>query len=579
MRIAAIDKDRCMPQKCQQECVKVCPINREGEKCCWIEGKAKINEALCVGCGLCVKKCPFSAITVVNTPEQLKEEPLYRFGENGFMLFRLPFPISGEVTGIIGENGIGKSTAMKILSGEVPIQANLFKMFRGTELQQYLEAMKEKKIKVMRKPQNIDSFTSYKMTVDEIVDKADERGIKKDVVKILELENALEKHLNELSGGELQRVIIACASLKQADVYYFDEPTSYLDVYQRMRLAHLFHNLLQSKAPNLTRPAIMIVDHDLAFLDAVADKIHIFYGVPGAYGIVSKPYGVRVGINMFLDGFIKEDNVRIRAEPINFLSTRASSTTAPEVLVSWVNIVKKYPGFELYVKSGNLLKGEVLGIFGANTLGKTTFAKILAGIEKQDNGEVIKQAKISYKPQYISIEMHGSVRDLLATCADIYSEEWRNTIALPLKLEPLYECDIEKLSGGELQRVAIAAALSRPANVYLFDEPSAFLDVEQRILVAKLIRRICESEEKSALIIDHDLLFLSYISDRAMVFRGESGKWGCAEQMNLKEGFNVFLKDVGITFRRDPQTGRPRANKPGSQLDMEQKQSGNYFYL
>lgn len=161
---------------------------------------------------------------------------------------------------------------------------------------------------------------------------------------------------------------------------------------------------------------------------------------------------------------------------------------------------------------------------------------------------------------------------------DIETENYKAEVMRPLELDKLLERQVKNLSGGELQRVAIAVALSREADVYLLDEPSAFLDVEIRLSLASMIRRIVEKRGCSAMIVDHDLLFLSQISDRGMVFLGKPGKEGYAEEPTKVEGaFNSFLRRVGVTFRKDPQTGRPRANKLGSKLDREQKDKGKYF--
>ena len=141
------------------------------------------------------------------------------------------------------------------------------------------------------------------------------------------------------------------------------------------------------------------------------------------------------------------------------------------------------------------------------------------------------------------------------------------------------EMEVKNISGGQLQRVAIALCLSKKADFYLLDEPSAFLDSEQRLITAKVIRKFCELKECSAMVIDHDLLFLSYLSDRAMVFSGKPSLKGEGEQMELQKGFNKFLKEVDVTFRQDANTKRPRANKPGSQKDQEQKKKGKYFFI
>ncbi|MEM7821286.1 MAG: ribosome biogenesis/translation initiation ATPase RLI [Candidatus Aenigmatarchaeota archaeon] len=585
-RIAVIDRELCKPKKCQLVCRKVCPKVRAGEDCIYFNEDKNlvfIDEGICIGCGLCVRACErsgFKAITIVNLPEQLREKPVHRFGINGFVLYRLPFPIIDKIVGIIGANGTGKTTALRILSGEIEPNlgeakadfSEVFSMFRGTELQSYLERIRDKEIKISYKPQRVDLIPKfYDEKISKLLERADERKILNELIEIFNFKSVLDKKTSEVSGGELQRVAIASCLAKDADFYYIDEPTSFLDVFQRLIIAKTIREYCKGKA-------VMVVDHDLAALDFLADRIHIFYGMPGVYGVVSKPYSVRVGINTFLDGYIKEDNVRIRSEPITFFMGLREKGTSSEILVSFKNLKKRFEGFELEVKEGEIRKKEVLAVLGANALGKTTFARILAGEIRADEAEIKDKIKISYKPQYIQTGFKGNVKELLSSVEKI-TEEYKREIIRPLGLEKILEKNVQELSGGELQRVAIALCLSQQADLYLLDEPSAFNDVEQRISLAKLINKIVDIKEKSALVIDHDLLFLSQVGNRAMVFLGKSGERGFVDGVtSVKNAFNKFLSTVGITFRRDPQTGRPRANKLDSKLDREQKESGDYFY-
>ena len=605
MRVAVVDRNLCRPDKCQHECMNVCPINRAGENCIWISErtdgmKAAISEELCIDCSLCIKACPFGAIEIVHTPAQLEEKPVHRFGENLFELFRLPFPKKGEIVGMLGPNGTGKTTAIKILSGEVKANMgdysgagvsarDLIKIFRGTELQIYLQLLEKGGVKTVVKPQKIEILSQVEDTVEEVLKKHDERKIFSEIVEKLQLGKILKRKLSQLSGGELQRTAIAIAVSRKADFYFIDEPSNYLDVYQRLNAAKIIRELAATAA-------VLVVEHDLATLDFLADRIHVMYGVPGVYGIVSSAYGTRIGVNAFLDGYLKAENMKIRNEPIDFSTAKQASSKKREIFLEWESMEKTLGGFKLFMGAGSLYKGEVVGIFGANGLGKTTFARLLAGEIKSDAGAITKSAKISYKPQYIPADFDGTVSEFLSSAANIhadrqnlkdsassqnstnFADNYKTNILRPLGLERLLEHNLKDLSGGEIQRVAIALCLSKEAEIYLLDEPSAFLDAEQRLAAARTIRKFCEQKECSALVIDHDLLFLNLPSDRAIIFSGESAIKGSAEEMELQAGFNKFLKDVDITFRRDPQSLRPRANKPGSQKDLEQKAAGKYFY-
>jgi ATP-binding cassette subfamily E protein 1 len=581
MRIAVIDREKCKPEKCGFTCGKVCPKNRMGEKCITLEEHVEIDEGLCIGCGICVKKCPFEAIQIVNTPEALEESPIHRFGKNGFVLFRLPFPVEGEVVGLLGKNGLGKTTALKILAGQLKPNfgeetsenwlEKLEKIFRGTELQKYLEKLEKGEVKTVTKPQQIDFLASLDSSAKELFEN-DELGKKEELIEMLQLREFLEKPLSKLSGGELQRVAIAIACMRKADLYLFDEPSSYLDVSQRLNVAKAIREVAKNAS-------VIVVEHDLATLDLVADKIHVFYGVPGAFGIVSKPYSTKNGINAFLEGYIKEDNVRIH-EPIKFVKV-ARAEAQKETMVKFSELKKSYDSFSLWVEGGEIRKGEILGMFGQNGLGKTTFAKILAGIEKAYRGEIEKTVKISYKPQYLQ-EKFKELRDftveqVLSKLTNVHSETFRKTFLRPLELEHLLQNTISSLSGGELQRLAIAICLSQEAELYLLDEPSAFLDVTQRMNLIKLLQRFSEEREVAIAIIDHDLVLLNVLCERCLLFRGIPSKEGKAKFYSVEEGLNEFLKDLDITFRKDAETGRPRANKPGSQKDEEQKKMGKYF--
>ncbi|MCW4016010.1 MAG: ribosome biogenesis/translation initiation ATPase RLI [Candidatus Bathyarchaeota archaeon] len=591
VRIAVLDEDRCESKRCGRVCYRFCPPVRNKIEAIVFEGeKPQIVESLCVGCGICVRKCPFKAISIVNLADELEEDCSHRFGPNTFKLFRLPTPSPGVVLGLLGQNGIGKSTALQILSGEIkpnlgeydspPDWEQLIQHFRGSTLQDYFQKLSEGNMKVVHKPQYVDRISRVVSgKVGELLEKVDERNKLSQLVEQLQLKTIWNRNLKVLSGGELQRVAVAASICREADVYLFDEPSSYLDVKQRLQVAKAIRSLKDDGK------TVIAAEHDLAILDYLSDQICVFYGTPGVYGVVSHVHGVRVGINIYLEGYIPDENVRFRNEPITFhVKPPVAGLTSGESLLQWSEISKSFGDFEFKAMPGQVNRGEVVGIFGPNGIGKTTFVKLIAGLEEADSGKTSKvdDLKVSYKPQYISPQYNGTVEELLKETADkeFGTSLYHSQILQPLKMPILLDRDINELSGGELQRVAIAACLSRDAELYLLDEPSAYLDVEDRLSAVRTIRKVIENRKVTAFVVEHDVVAQDFIADRLMIFSGKPGVSGFAHQpTNLRDGMNSFLKDMNVTFRRDPQTKRPRVNKEESRLDRQQKDMGEYYYM
>ena len=581
MRIAVINRDRCQPKKCVRECEYFCPPVRTGdETITFPDGKPQITENLCVGCGICVRKCPFGAITIINHPDEL-ENPTHRYGENGFALYGLPVPAVGKVTGLLGPNGIGKTTAVAILSGLLTPNlgrgaswGEAIDSYSGSALGDYLRRVGERGVKTAYKPQYVDRIPkSFSGTVGALLEKTDERGALSELAERLNLLSLMEREISSLSGGELQRVaIVACAG-RDADVYFFDEISPYLDIYQRINAAGAIRDLAETKS-------VMVVEHDLALLDLLAENVHLVYGTPGAYGVITRPKGVRVGINQYIKGYFSEENVRVRSEPIVFEVHAPRAEKNVPILAEYESFSKRYSGFLLEAEAGVIRRGEVVGILGPNGIGKSTYIKLLAGIEEPTEGRLHLKLKVSYKPQYLKAETDLSVEGFLRKMTrEFDSSHYQSEFLKPMGIEKLLDQSMDELSGGELQRVAVVGCLSRDADLYLLDEPSAHLDVEQRMMAAKVMRRFAESAERSVLVVDHDIYLIDLLSEKLMVFEGEEGKRGVAHPpVEMRKGMNRFLKGIGITFRRDEETRRPRVNKPGSRLDRSQRESGEYYY-
>lgn len=603
MRIAVLNKDRCKPNKCspygEKPCIKYCPRVRTGDETIVLSPDEKyvvITESLCSGEGICIKKCPFKAISIVNLPDPLENQISYRYGPDQFSLFRMAIPKKGKVLGLIGQNGIGKSTMLKILSNEIKLNLGKFgdnipdwkqiiDHFKGSELHQYFIDLKENKLNIVYKPQNITVIPKYVTgRVVDLLNKGDDIEKLDQITEKLNLTEILERDISVLSGGELQRVAIAAAFLKDADVYLFDEPSSYLDVSERINTAKLIRTL---PAENKT---IIVVEHDLAILDYLSDYVSVFYGKPGVYGIISHPQGVRVGINIYLNGYIKDENVKFREEPILFHERppQESLFGSGNVIFSYDDIQVSLGNFKLTTSGSEIHSGEIIGILGPNGIGKTTFINMIANRaitenHKDDNvNDNNGKLSVSVKSQYIKMEEDRLVSDLITQIklAPHLSQSFKKRLINNLLLEDIRERNISELSGGELQRVAIAKCLTTEADIYLLDEPSAFLDVEMRLQVAQLLRKSIEELKKAGFVVEHDIITQDFIADSILVFDGIPGLEGKAmAPQSLRDGFNTFLKIMGITFRRDSMTKRPRVNKLGSNKDTYQKRINEFYYI
>jgi ATP-binding cassette subfamily E protein 1 len=329
---------------------------------------------------------------------------------------------------------------------------------------------------------------------------------------------------------------------------------------------------------------VIVVEHDLSVLDYLSDFICVLYGKPAVYGVVTLPASVREGINIFLDGNIPTENLRFREESLQFRIGEAGEEFMIEKArgYSWPKMAKTLGDFHLTVESGQFTDSEILVMMGENGTGKTTFCKMLAGALQPDNGKKVPPMNISMKPQKITPKFTGTVRQLFfkKIKAAFLSPQFQTDVYKPLKMDDFIDQEVQNLSGGELQRVAIVLALGIPADIYLIDEPSAYLDSEQRIVAARVIKRFIMHAKKTAFVVEHDFIMATYLADRVIVFDGQPGiKSRANSPESLLTGCNKFLKNLDVTFRRDPNSFRPRINKHNSQLDHDQKLHGNYFFL
>ncbi len=430
------------------------------------------------------------------------------------------------------------------------------KMFIGDELYKYMSLLNENKMIVSYKPQEIGQYSKLEIKVKDYIKDSD--LIDSKYIELFQLSHLFERQLNQLSGGEMQRLIIAKTCAKEANAYFFDEPSAFLDIKQRI----ISSNLINEKCTD--DKYLVCVEHDLCILDYICDYIVCLYGQKNAYGVVTSISSTKNGINNYLEGYFKSENLRFRDEPVTFSKFLVERTEGKEVTIHEYEDLKiEYDNtnFCLDIKGGKINVGEIVLLIGENGTGKTSFIQKLS-----------KDASIisSIKRQNPYIKYDGKVKEYLEDNINNMLGDSRFIFGIikALDIDKLYEIEVNNLSGGQMQKLSIITCLGRNANLYLLDEPSAFIDVEDRCKLAKIIKQFACDYKKTVFIIEHDITLATNISDKVIVFEGQPGiKCTASEPYELATGVNKFLKSIDVTMRKDSVTGRPGINKPKSQVE------------
>lgn len=607
-RLAIIDANKCKPTKCNKECKTWCPVERQGRQCVDIEEigdtiktkLAKISETNCIGCGICVKKCPYDAISIVNIPSEIGENITHRYDENGFRLYELPVLKPGQIHGIIGSNGGGKTTILNIISGQIIPNFEEFKMkqttktvlshFRGKESLKYFQKLYKNELKIVIKPQHIESCIEDGMNVEKyILSNAD--SCDNTLIDDLEIRHLLNQNMKTLSGGELQRVICATILMTKADVYIFDELSNYLDVKQRLKLAKAIRKI--SKPENY----IFVVEHDMSLLDFISDYITIVFGQPTAYGTSSLPHSTAEAINMYFDGYLPTENIKFRSAEYKLTDVGeiCDKTIESNMRYGYAPKTITYPKFKCMIKEGSFPTSSSINIIlGENGSGKSTFMSYVSQSVSLD-----KTLTISEKKQILDVTEFKLENGKYPTVQQLFYQNTKglpfdpvfmSDVVKPLNIDKIKDRKINELSGGELQRVCICLCLSTDAQIYFIDEPSACLDIEQRMLIVKTIKKFVMHNNKIAFIVEHDLLMamiLAQESNSQVIVTSEnpdstqeSKSYIINAPIESKKGINKFLKQLDITVRMESQQAkhvRPRINKLNSVKDKEQKKNKKYY--
>jgi ATP-binding cassette subfamily E protein 1 len=343
-------------------------------------------------------------------------------------------------------------------------------------------------------------------------------------------------------------------------------------------------NLIKSIADN--QKYVFVVDHDLSILDFVADYVHIMFGEPSCYGVVSTLYGTLEGINIYFEGYIPADNTRFRDEPyklieVNTAEILKNNKTIAGIIQYDADVIN-FDNFVLNIKETKISsETNMIVIMGKNGTGKSTYLKYLADTLQLNIS--FKQQINNYADSKLTVQelLYNNIKD--AMVSNLFTSDVINLLGI----NKIISKKIKKLSGGELQRLSIALCLGKPADVYLLDEPSASLDVEYRFTTTKVIKRFMMHNKKIGIIVEHDILMAISLAkeqfSKVLVFseiKQEGLKRYCetSKLLDFDTGINKFLKSINTTFRTDKVNNRPKINKFESVMDREQKMNENYYF-
>ncbi len=291
----------------------------------------------------------------------------------------------------------------------------------------------------------------------------------------------LEKRLTyTLSAGETQRLLLASNTIRKTKIYLFDEPSSYLDEEARKILVEEAIRLVEDGA------IIVVVDH---YIDLWWDYL-------------SKILVLEKGRQLY---FGDPDLQVIRSVMETGLKKPERSST--DVLVSLSSIYYKYPGTRFYVirdLSFDVKRSSITWVKGPNGTGKTTLLKIIAGLLKPSKGVVKRKGRAIYIPENpLLFFSEPTVRE--EVYAGAINRELVDELVDVFNLRPLLDRKLKHTSSGERRRVAIVSALTRGYDIICIDEPTAGLDLENRLKILETLVRVAE-EGYTVIVAGHDPL-------------------------------------------------------------------------
>jgi ATP-binding cassette subfamily F protein uup len=487
-----------------------------------------------------------------------------------------------ERVGLIGRNGTGKSSLLKIIAGRSKLDDGLFVMQQGIKIayveqephfspeMSVFDAVASGMGDMQALLAEYDALTGQfgGDNDDALMERMHEIQLKLDAADAWNLTNKVEATLDRLnlvkdalmgtlSGGMQKRVALACALVSVPDVLLLDEPTNHLDFTSIMWLEGLLRDF---------KGSVLFITHDRSFLDNVATRIieldrGRLLSFPGNFSAYQVRKAEQLEIeeveNAKFDKFLAQEEVWIRKgvqarrtrdegrvrrlEALRLVRSArreqqgqvkldvSSGDRSGKIVAELENINKSY-GDKVIVRdfSATLLRGDKIGLIGLNGAGKTTLLKMILGEEAPDSGTVKQGTKlqIAYFDQMrAQLNEEASLADTIAPGSDWVEINGQRKHVMTYLNDFLFAPErarspVKSLSGGERNRLLLARLFAKPANVLVLDEPTNDLDID----TLELLEELLEDYKGTVFLVSHDRTFLDNVVTEVIVAEG-NGLW------------------------------------------------------
>ncbi|WP_137175796.1 ATP-binding cassette domain-containing protein [Massilia sp. HP4] len=489
---------------------------------------------------------------------------------------------TGERVGLIGRNGTGKSSLLKVISGRFKLDDGLLVMQQGVSIA-YVEQepvfdpeMTVFDVVALGMGDQQAMLTEYEELTgkfgqgddDALMDRMHVLQTRLDATDGWNLANKVETTLGRLnlagdakmgtlSGGMQKRVALAVALVSAPDVLLLDEPTNHLDFTSIKWLESLLREF---------RGSILFITHDRSFLDNVATRIieldrGILLSFPGNFTTYQERKRELLANeeveNAKFDKFLAQEEVWIR-KGVQARRTRdegrvrrlealrlqraarrdqqgqikldvATGERSGKIVADLEGVSKRY-GDKVIVDNftGTLMRGDKVGLIGPNGAGKTTLLKIILGEETADSGAVRLGTKLNvayFDQMRTQLNEEASLADTIAPGSDWVEINGQRKHVMTYLNDFLFSPErarspVKSLSGGERNRLLLARLFAKPANCLVLDEPTNDLDID----TLELLEELLEEYTGTVFLVSHDRTFLDNVVTQVIVAEG-GGKW------------------------------------------------------